>query len=93
MVVGVCTIELRLLEAQNLKDKRRVIKGLLDRVRQRYQVAAAEVDHQNSHTRATLGIACVSNATQHADEILAAILRFIEAQDELEVLDYHTEVL
>lgn len=92
MVVGVCTIEIRLPGAMTLKDKRRVIKGLLDRVRQRYQVAAAEVDHQGYCTRATLGIACVSNASGHADQILAAVVRFIEAQGELEVLEYHTEL-
>ncbi|MGB9858575.1 MAG: DUF503 domain-containing protein [Moorellaceae bacterium] len=93
MVVGVCTIEIRLPGAMTLKDKRRVIKGLLERIRQRYQVAAAEVDYQEYYSRATLGIACVSNAGGHADQILAAVVRFIEAQSELEVLEYHTELL
>ncbi|HBT46261.1 MAG TPA: DUF503 domain-containing protein [Peptococcaceae bacterium] len=93
MVVGICTVELRLPGALTLKDKRRVIKGLLERVRHRYQVAAAEVDHQGHRSRATLGIACVSNAGAHADQILAAVVRFIETQADLELLDYHTEIL
>ena len=51
---------------QSLKDKRRIVRGLIDRVRERFQVAAAEVDDQDVWQTAVVGFACVSNDARHA---------------------------
>ncbi|HRX87135.1 MAG TPA: DUF503 domain-containing protein, partial [Phycisphaerae bacterium] len=52
--VGVLTIELALYEAASLKDKRRVLKSLKDRMRAQFNAAVAEVDNQDARQRATL---------------------------------------
>ncbi|MDN5347125.1 MAG: uncharacterized protein PWP65_689 [Clostridia bacterium] len=93
MLVGICEAEVRLPGAMTLKDKRRIIKSILDRVRGRFEVAAAEVDHQENHHLASLGFACVSNEKAHADRVLAAVVRFLDANGEIEVLGYHTEII
>jgi hypothetical protein len=77
MNVGVCRIELRLPENQSLKGKRQVIKSIIARLQNRYNVSVAEVDNQDRWQLATLGIACVSNHRKHTDEILSTVIRFI----------------
>jgi hypothetical protein len=59
MRVGLLVIELFLHGASSLKEKRRVVRGLRDRCRSRYNVAVAEVDHQDLHQRATLAFTSV----------------------------------
>lgn len=93
MIVGVLRVELRLGEARSLKDKRRVIRSLLDRTRREYRVAAAEVDRQDSWRRATLGFACVSEAAEHATQILSRVTGLIEREARVELIDYAIELL
>jgi len=78
MKVGVSQITLHLPECHSLKDKRQVIKSVMARVRQQFEVAIAEVDEQDRWQIAKLGVSCVSNSSQHIDEILGRVRRYIE---------------
>ena len=91
--VAVGTVELHLPDVESLKGKRRVLKGLLQKVRQRFQVSAAEVDHQNSWQRATLAVACVSGNSRHANEVISKVMDFIEDNVEGRVIDMSVEIL
>jgi uncharacterized protein YlxP (DUF503 family) len=93
MVVGVGTAMLRIAAARNLKDKRRLLKSLLARLHNRFQVAVAEVGCQDSHQQAEVGIACVSSDGSHASSILAAVMNYIENETEIELLSFRTELL
>ncbi len=93
MNVGVCRIELRLPENQSLKGKRQVIKSVITRLQNNYNVSVAEIDNQNLWQLATLGVACVSNHRRHADETLANVVKFIlENYPQLELLNSEIEV-
>jgi uncharacterized protein len=72
MVVGVRTWELHLAGCQSLKDKRRVVKSLKDRLHQRFNVSAAEVDHQDVWQTAALACSVVTTDRRHAEEVLTA---------------------
>ena len=78
MKVGVSQITLHLPECHSLKEKRPVIKSVMARVRQQFEVAIAEVDEQDRWQLAKLGVSCVSNSSQHSDEILGRVRRYIE---------------
>jgi uncharacterized protein YlxP (DUF503 family) len=78
MKVGVSQITLHLPECHSLKEKRQVIKSVMARVRQRFEVAIAEVDEQDRWQIAKLGVSCVSNSSQHIDEILGRVRLYIE---------------
>ena len=78
MKVGVSLITLHLPECHSLKEKRQVIKSVMARVRQQFEVAIAEVDDQDRWQIAKLGVSCVSNSSQHVDEILGRVRRYIE---------------
>ncbi len=80
MFVGVARWELHLAHCQSLKDKRRVVKSLKDRLRQRFQVSAAEVDHQDVWQRASLAAAIVSGDAAHAESVLASCDRMVQSE-------------
>jgi len=78
MVIGLCEITLHLPQAHSLKEKRQVIKSVMARIRNQFEVAIAEVDENDRWQIAKFGISCVSNNTQHANEILEHVRNFIE---------------
>jgi len=71
----------------SLKDKRQVLRSVLDGARARFSVAAAEVDQKDKWQRTSLGFAAVSASARHAEEVIDAVERFVWAQPGLEVLE------
>lgn len=93
MKVGVCKLELRLPENQSLKGKRRVIKSIVTRLQNKYNISVAEVDNQDLWQLATLGITCVSNHRRHADETLSGVVKFVaQNYPDLELLSSEIEI-
>ena len=80
------SIDLHLPECRSLKAKRSVVKPLVEGLRRRYQVAAAEVGHTGSWQRATIGVAVVSGSQRHASDILDEVERFVWSHPEVQVL-------
>jgi hypothetical protein len=94
MNVGACRVSFRLPENASLKDKRRVLKSITSRVRNRFNVSVAEVDDQNLWQLATLGICCVSNDKRFTNEVLSKVVDFIvDGRFEIEILDYEIEIM
>ncbi|MBI2204136.1 MAG: DUF503 domain-containing protein [Candidatus Rokubacteria bacterium] len=91
MAVG--TVELHLPDVGSLKGKRHVLKGLKEKVRARFEVAVAEVDHHDIWQRATLAVACVSHDSRHANEVVSKAVDFIEGNVEGYVTDISVEIL
>jgi hypothetical protein len=90
--VALGTVELHLPDVDSLKGKRHVLKGLKERVRNKFEVAVAEVDHHDSWQRATLAVACVSHDSRHANEVVDKAMDFIEANVDGRVLDVSVEI-
>jgi uncharacterized protein len=91
--VAVGTVELHLPDVGSLKGKRHVLKGLKEKVRARFEVAVAEVDHQDMWQRATLAVAYVSHDSRHANEVVAKAVDFIEDNVDGYVTDVSVEIL
>jgi uncharacterized protein YlxP (DUF503 family) len=92
--LGVCRVDLRLPENHSLKGKRQVLKSLMARIHNRFNVAAAEIDSHDSWQLASIGIACVSNDERHADQVLATVVAFIRHERlDAEIIDYSTEIM
>jgi uncharacterized protein YlxP (DUF503 family) len=79
MIIGTCELTFHLPGVTSLKDKRAIIKSLLARLRQQFNIAAAEVDRQDSWQTAVIGIATVTNSTRHANEVLQNVIIWIES--------------
>ncbi|MGQ9778427.1 MAG: DUF503 domain-containing protein [Bacillota bacterium] len=92
MVVARAEVELLLPGCKSLKDKRQVLRSILERLRGRFNLAAAEVDEQDRWNMAVIGLACVSGEPGHARGLLEEALRFLEADGRCEVLGRHLEI-
>jgi uncharacterized protein YlxP (DUF503 family) len=77
MHVACLTLELHLPDVHSLKEKRAVLRPILEGTRRRFAVAVAEVDHQDRWQRATVGLAAVSGSPGHAQNVLDAAERFV----------------
>ena len=93
VVVGTLTVELFIFESRTLKDKRRILKSILDKVRSRFNVSIAEVDSHDMWQRSVLGIACVSNQVAHVQSVLSSVEKFISHQRDAEIISLHTEII
>jgi uncharacterized protein YlxP (DUF503 family) len=78
MVIGVCRVTLHLPASHSLKDKRQIVRSLLARLRNHFDLAVAEVDDQDRWQIATLGLVCVSSSAVVADEVLSQAQEYIE---------------
>jgi uncharacterized protein YlxP (DUF503 family) len=94
MTVGLCRVYLRLPENHSLKEKRQVVKSLLARLHNRFNVAVAEVDDHDRWQMASLGITCVTTSESHAHQIMSSVVAFIRRdRPDAELVDYCTEVI
>lgn len=94
MIIGACTITLHLHGINSLKEKRSIVKSVLARLRNEFNVSTAEVDAQDSHGRAVLGVACVSASSAYARGQLEAVVRWIEQErPDVTVFDHEIELL
>ena len=86
MFVLAYEVELHVGASHSLKDKRQVVKSLLDGARRRYGVSASEVGFQDQWQRARLGFAVVASTEGLASEIIDKVDRFVWSHPELDVL-------
>ena len=79
MPIGLLTLEIHIPDARSLKDKRQVLRSLKDRLRSRFNVAVAEMDHQDTWQRAQVGVVSLSNDAAHLEHSLQEV--FNEAEN------------
>ena len=94
MNVGVCKISLRLPENMSLKGERQVLKSITSRIRNKFNVSAAEVDDHELWQLATIGVCCVSNDRRFTNQVLSKVVDYVgNGRFEIEMLDYEIEIL
>ncbi len=91
MFAGIVRIELHLPGSRSLKDKRSIVRGLKDRIRERVHAAVAEVDHQDLWQRAALGVAVVSGESHQVTEMLDSVRRLVEGTFGAELIDWQEQ--
>jgi len=93
MVIGLLQMHLAIREANSLKDKRRVIKSLRDRIRHDFNVSVSEVDHQDRRRSAALAVALVTTDGTFADQVMAKVVSLVRRTPGAELVEYETELL
>jgi hypothetical protein len=79
MTVGVALVSFRLHEIRSLKEKRRIVKSLVEKSRSRFNVAVAEVADQDAYQKASIGIAVIGNDGRVLNSLLDRIIDFMDA--------------
>lgn len=94
MVIGVGVIELNLPGSGSLKDKRRILKSLKARLHKEFNVSCAEVDLHDVWQSATLGVAVVSTRSAHAEQVIEAVVAWIEQyRPDVDVVGHTVEIV
>jgi uncharacterized protein len=79
-IIGLCTIEFHLPEVSSLKEKRSILKSMLAKLHNQFNVSASEIDENDRWQTAVIGVAIVTNSSRHAQEVLQKALDFIESR-------------
>jgi uncharacterized protein YlxP (DUF503 family) len=87
----VVTIHLGLPQVNSLKEKRRIIKSLLARLRNDFNVSIAEISDNDVHRMATLGAATIANSGTFAHQIMSKLIDKIERDHSVVLGEYHME--
>lgn len=93
MVVGVLQLEIEIPDSFGLKDKRRAIHSLRDRLKNGRNVSVAEVGALDEHRRAILGVAMVANDSGYVEGALSKIVDFVRTVPQVSLLDYQIDLL
>jgi uncharacterized protein YlxP (DUF503 family) len=93
MVIGVCKLDLRIPENHSLKEKRHVLRKLIDRVRTRFNVAISEVGDNDLWQRAQMGFCTVGNDRRHINSSLDKVIHFIEQMNLVEMVRTEIEII
>lgn len=93
IALGLCTIDLSVPESNSLKDKRQIVKSLVENLRNRFNVSAAEVEDLDKWRSATLAVAVVSNDARFSGQVLNKVMDFVRSNPRVSVMDYQIEEL
>ncbi|MFP3928727.1 MAG: DUF503 domain-containing protein [Desulfobacteraceae bacterium] len=93
MVVGALRVDLILHDNRSLKGKRKVVKSMVDRVKNRFNVSVAEVGSNDLWQRIELGVCTVANDRRHVDSSLNNVLMFLESLQLAEIVDSAVEIV
>ena len=92
MIVAVAEIKLYAPWVHSLKEKRMLVKSLIAKIQNKWNVSIAEVDEQDTHQTVVLGIAVVSETVSFADSVIDKVISFIEGNTEAEITDLQREI-
>lgn len=87
MIVKTCKIEFLIFDAYSLKDKRSVVKSLIHKIHNKFNVSIAEIMDHDTWNKATLAIACVSNSNKHADQLINSVIQYFDNNYNIEILE------
>lgn len=93
MTIGVLQLELSIADAMSLKDKRRVILSLKDRIAHAHNVSIAEVGALDEHRRSMIGMAMVANDKAYVEGALSKLVDFVRMVPQVNLIDYQIEML
>lgn len=92
MIICSCEIELLIYEANSLKEKRQVIKSIIERIKSKFNASVAEVGYNELWNRSLVGFAVVSNNKTLCVESIDKIISFVDNDERVEILNCNKEI-
>lgn len=92
MIIGSCTVYLTAEWCNSLKEKRMVVKSIIEKAKHKFNISIAEIDRQDIHKSIVIGFVCVTNEVRHADEIIEKVLNYIEKNTDAVIDDVEREI-
>lgn len=92
MFIGSCIITLSAEWVQSLKEKRMVVKSIIEKCKHKFNISIAEVDMQDLHKNIVIGFACVSNEKNYIDKVLQRVIDYIEVITDAVIIGVEREI-
>lgn len=93
MTVGILTLVLFIQDSHSLKDKRMVLHSLKAKLRNSFNVAITQIDDEDKWQKSTLAVVGVEKDRKHMNSVLSSIVNFIEKFNNINLIDYETELI
>lgn len=93
MVVGICVIELYIPQNGSLKGKRQVLQSIKTKIKNRFNVAIAEVGEQDLWQKAVLGVTTVGNDRSFVNEVIDKVVGFISSFPQVQIVHHQLELI
>lgn len=93
MNIGICSLEIFIYDVNSLKEKRSVIKSLINKSKNKFNISIAEVGDNDKWNRSIIGFSCVSNDTKLIDKVIESEIKFILGNFPVEILNTNREIL
>lgn len=93
MVVGVLSIKVVMRQSRSLKDKRRIIKSLKDRIRNKFNASVAEIGMQNNRQSSVIGVSIIGSDRRYINGALSNIINILDFYPQAELVDYQVEFM
>ena len=91
MNISSAIVKLRLFEVSSLKEKRQIVKSLIERLRIRYNISISEIDSLEMYNFAIIGFACVSNDRKLNHQTIDSVIEFIDGDYRVEIVEIDIE--
>lgn len=86
-MITACQIEIYIYDSNCLKDKRRILKSIIDKLKNKYNISIAEVEYNDKWNRSIITFAAVSNSNHHLEKIINNVLKSFENDSRIEILN------
>ncbi|WP_071027621.1 DUF503 domain-containing protein [Peptoniphilus raoultii] len=93
MNVGICTLDLYIYNVNSLKEKRSVIKSLINKSKNKFNISIAETGENDKWQKSIVSFACLSNDKKVIDSTKETLIKFILSNYDLEILNIESEIL
>ena len=93
MIIGYCKLRFSAEWVTSLKEKRMVVKSIVEKAKLKFNISAAEIDCQDIHQTIVVGFACVTNDAVLAEQIINNVVDFMEYNTDAVLEDTETEIL
>lgn len=93
MIIGICTCEIFIFNANSLKSKRSVVKSIIEKSKNRFNISIAEVGENDKWQKSIIAFSTISNDQKIVEETIEKVINFFDSYSEIEVIKIKREIL
>lgn len=93
MIIGICTCEIFIFNANSLKAKRSVVKSIIEKSKNRFNISIAEVGENDKWQKSIIAFSTISNDQKIVEETIEKVINFFDSYSEIEIIKIKREIL
>lgn len=93
MIIGICTCEIYIFNANSLKSKRSVVKSIIEKSKNRFNISIAEVGENDKWQKSIVAFSTISNSQKIVEETIEKVINFFDSYSEIEIINIKREIL